>query len=158
MPKSVNDRNRAALAAQDLNDMAAATGATLAVGETGGGGGAGFPFDASAGLLHASGSINSTVAQVRLSHACGAESLLRITDPAHATLRILGCRDATTGKRSGWELTEDGLRAVVVDTDENGDETTEEDPERTLLPTLQVNACVNGVTKTLVLYGMVKPT
>lgn len=90
-------------------------------------------------------------AEARVSTACGAEVRIRVDAAGNSEVRVLACLAA--GFRLGYELTPNGLRAIKVADDVA--QTTTTDPAGPGIITVQ--ACVDGTTKTLKLFGTIVP-
>ncbi len=80
---------------------------------------------------------------VRLRNSCGSEILININAAGAAQVRVINCSG------NGYKLTPDGLVKVSVDGD--GTETEEGSP----LGVITVEACVDGVTRTLNIVGYI---
>jgi hypothetical protein len=80
---------------------------------------------------------------IRMRDDCGSEILININAAGDAMVRVINCSG------NGYKLTPDGL--VKVSVDGEGTETEEGSP----LGTITVEACVDGVDRTLVLFGYV---
>jgi hypothetical protein len=113
----------------------------------GAGVGTGFPWSASAGAVTHEGTLDATAGgKVRLAHTCTAEVLMTMDQSGNGAATVIGCSG------TGWQLTKDGLQEV-----QRNPETGEIEPVPGAVPLgkITVNACVDGVDKTLVLMGFI---
>jgi len=117
----------------------------------GGGGGGGRPIDwespDATHTLYAEADDAST--RVILQDICGSQVRLQILADGSASVRVIDCTGA------GYKLTPSGLQQITV-TDPGG-ESESETPVGSPLGMVTVQACVDGVTKTLHLVGYVDP-
>jgi hypothetical protein len=124
-------------------------GQRLVVG--GGGGAGGLPIDGISpnGDLTWHASVEDTESHIALQHSCGGQARMRVDSAGVASLRVLGCDG------DGFKLDPDGLVAVSVT--DPGTEEEVETPNGSPLGLITVQACVDGVTKTLHLLGYADP-
>lgn len=117
----------------------------------GGGGGGGFPIDEESpnGDLRIQADIADSGSQVRISHSCGSEVKISMDGSGVGIMRVLDCTGA------GYKFDKNGVTQVQVTTDPaTGEET--ETPVGSPMSQITVQACVNGVNKTLHLFGYVE--
>lgn len=146
MPASINDRNRRAAQALDDASTAADAGDILKPGGGSGSAGGGFPWDVTMGLLRSVGRIDEGSALLLLRHSCGSRIRMQVTAAGLASLLVINCSG------DGQLITPDGIQKVHVDPSDEG----EPEPDETTEPVLgsiPVEACVDGVTKTIHLMG-----
>lgn len=118
-----------------------------------GGGGISRPINWNSpdSTLHLYADATDAASEARVSTDCGAEVRIRVNASGAPEVRVLAC--LVSGFRRGYELTPDGLRAIKVADDVA--QTTTTDPAGPGIITVQ--ACVDGTTKTLKLFGTIVP-
>jgi hypothetical protein len=94
-------------------------------------------------------SVTDTGSQVDLRHTCGSQARILVDSAGAATVRVIGCDGV------GYKLSKDGLTQVTVT--DPGTEDEVETPTGSPMGQITVQACVDGVTKTLHLVGYVEP-
>lgn len=105
----------------------------------------GFPWDVTIGNIRSQGTIVSGAAMVKLSHSCGSQVRMYINSSGVASLLVTNCSG------QGQMVTPTGIVPVTASGDDPPVET------GPALTPINIEACVDGVTKTLTLYGFVNP-
>ncbi len=124
----------------------------LAIAAAGAGGGGGRPLDWKSpdGTLSLYAEAADTDVKIRLQDNCGTQILVRIDAAGNGKIRITGCDGV------GFSLTPAGLQKVTLSDPGGEAETETPDPGSSPMSEITVQACVDGVTKTLHLFGWVE--
>lgn len=132
--------------------LSADLSAPIAIANAGAGGGGGErPIDWASPdeSLTLYANVTDAGAIIRLQESCGAQVLLRMRPDGTAQVRVIGCDGV------GYSLGPDGLKEVAVTGAGTEEEAETSPPGSQPLGAITVQACVNGVTKTLTLFGYV---
>lgn len=95
--------------------------------------------------------VTDVASHLELQDDCGAQVQAIVFADGTAKVRVIGCDGV------GYKLGPDGLTKVTVADPGTEDETETPDPTGGPMGTITVQACVDGVTKTLKLIGYVVP-
>jgi hypothetical protein len=92
--------------------------------------------------------VDNASTRIRLQDDCGSQILIQITSAGLPMVRVIDCAG------NGVKITPEGIQQVTV-TDAGGETETETEIDSPYGP-ITVQACVDGVTKTLHLIGWVE--